>query len=93
MKIKTIAPGHILVKAEDATAGVLDTSSRSSAVEKGEVLMVADDVSWVKKGDIVHYKGWGVDIIQEDGERLYYIDIETRAVKGVLNVQSPKSRP
>ncbi len=83
MKITKIAPEHIYLKIEEANAGILDTSSRESAVEHAEVIMVGEGIDWVKKGDKVLFKSWGVDLINVDGKRYCFLDMKSRAIKAI----------
>ena len=83
MKI-TLAPGHVYLKIEEVKAGVLNTSSRESAVENGTVLEVASDVDFPKKGDKVLFKAWGTDIINFEGKKYYIVDMQTRSIKAVI---------
>lgn len=83
MKITKIAPEHVYLKIEEAHAGNLDTSMRESAVENGEVVMIGEGIDWLKKGDKVMFKSWGVDLINVDGKRYCFLDMKSRAIKAI----------
>lgn len=83
MKISPRA-GIIYIKSEEAHAGILDTSSRESAVEYAEVLDVGTDCGDIKKGDFIFYKSWGVDSVFHQDKRYNFINIKTGAVLAVV---------
>lgn len=83
-KVISLAPGHVHIKIEEATAGDLITSSRESAIEYGEVIMVADDVQWPKVGDKVLFKAWGTDITNYKDTKNHFIDTVSRSIKAVI---------
>lgn len=84
MKIKPSA-GIVYIKIDEAQAGVLDTSSRSSAVEFAEVIAVGDGIDHLKKGDKIFVKSWGVDIIQHNDVKYHFIAVETNAILAVVS--------
>lgn len=84
MKIKPLTD-HIIVKSNENKAGDLDISSFPTAVERGTVVSVGPDVTLpLKKGDVIHYKSWGVDIVSDDGENYLYISQSTNSIKGKI---------
>lgn len=77
--------GNIVqIKLDEQKAGVLDTSSRISAVEVGEVVSVGPDVKNLKKGDKVFFKSWGVDSINHGETRYHFISLETNAILAIV---------
>lgn len=83
-------PGIIQLELEEAKAGVLDTSSRQSAVEYAKVVAVGgvtkiDGITVISPevGDHVFVKSWAVDIITHEDKKYYFVD---SASKGVLAV-------
>lgn len=83
MKIK-VSKGELYLKLEEASAGLLDTSSRESAVEYGEVIDVGEDVTEYKKGDVVFVKSWALDHIDYKGKRHYFVSLKTGGVKAIV---------
>lgn len=74
----------IQIKMPEAKAGVLDTSSKVSAVEYAEVIAVGDGVKKVKKGDKVFVKAWAVDIILYEDKRYYFVNMETNGILAIV---------
>jgi len=74
----------VQLKIQEAKAGVLDTSSKKSAVEFGEVVNFGENVKGFKKGDKVFFKAWATDIISHEGETYYFINIETNAILALV---------
>jgi co-chaperonin GroES (HSP10) len=78
---------RIMIKVDEPKAGVLDSSSMNVAKEVGEVIGVGDgaaDLYHIKVGDRVMFKSWAVDIITNDGEKYYFIDMATGGVCAVF---------
>lgn len=82
----TIIPsvGQIYIKVEVPKAGIMDTSSKASAIEVAEVLAVGKDISEYKKGDKILFKSWAVDIIDYQGKPYLFIDITTGGIKAIV---------
>lgn len=76
--------GEIQIKLEEASAGILDTSSRESAIEYGEVLSVGADVKEIKKGDTILVKSWAIDTINYKGKKYCFVNTKTNGVKAVI---------
>ena len=74
----------IQLELEEAHAGVLDTSSRTSAVEYATVSAVADNITRVKVGDKVFVKSWGIDIVTHEEKRYYFVNVNTNAILAVV---------
>jgi co-chaperonin GroES (HSP10) len=52
--------------------GVIQTGE-TSLVERAKVIAVGDEVSKIKEGQIVFFTSFGVDSIDIDGERHYFL--------------------
>lgn len=83
LKIKPLK-GEIQLKMEEASAGILDTSSRESAVEYAEVIAIGDDVTEIKKGDFVFVKSWAIDSIYHQDKRYNFVSLKTGGVKAIV---------
>ena len=80
MEIKTLG-SIIQLKIEEAKAGVLDTSSRSTAVEFAEVIGKGEEVKLkVEIGDKVFVKAWAIDIINHEDKKYYFVDETTGGI-------------
>lgn len=76
--------GEIQLKVETQIVGGLDTSSRDSAIEYGEVIAVGIGVEGIKKGDFIFFKSWAVDIINHDGKKYHFISLKTKGIKAIV---------
>lgn len=76
--------GQIMLKFEEAKAGLLDTSSRESAVEYAEVTGVGEDITDYKKGDFVFVKSWAVDHVYHNDKHYTFVDIKTGGIKAII---------
>lgn len=84
MKIKPVAD-NIYLKVEEPEAGVLNLSSRLSAVEIGEVIALGEKVTLpLKIGDKVQFKSWAVDIVNIDEKRYHYVSEFTGGIKAIV---------
>jgi co-chaperonin GroES (HSP10) len=79
MKIEP-SEGKVYIKIDEAKAGVLDTSSRNTAVEYAEVISVGNGVEEYKPKDKVFVKAWAVDIVTYEDKRYYFVDIKTGGI-------------
>ena len=76
---------QVHLKIDEAKAGILDTSSRMSAVEYAEVLALGPDVTIdIKVGDHVFVKAWATDIITHEDKRYYFISTETNGILAIV---------
>lgn len=75
----------VALKIEEAQAGVLDTSSRETAVEYAEVLAVGSKVESLKAGDKVFVKAWAVDIINHNDTKYHFVDITSNGILAKVN--------
>lgn len=85
----TIIPQQNLVqlKIDEVTAGVLDTSSKETAVECAEIIALgkwADKEGSLKVGDKVFVKAWAIDIITFEDKKYYFCNIETGGILAVV---------
>ena len=78
-------PNLVQLDIKEATAGVLDTSSRDSAVEFAEVIAVGDKVETLGVGDKVFVKAWAVDIINYQDEKFYFVDQTSNGILAKVN--------
>lgn len=69
----------VQLKLDEVSAGALDTSSRDSAVEYGEVIAVGAGTT-LKVGDKVFVKSWGIDLVNHEGKKFYFVNIGTNAI-------------
>lgn len=81
----TIKPlkNTIYLKIDKPQAGVLDTSSRATAVEVAEVVEVGEGVS-LKVGSKVFVKSWGIDIVDHGDVKYHFVNLDTNAVLAVI---------
>ena len=82
MKIKP-QKGIVQLSIEKPEAGVLDTSSKTSAVEYAEVLEVGDGCT-LSKGDKVFVKSWAIDIISHNDKQYYFVAEQTNGILAVV---------
>jgi len=83
----TIQPLGSLVQLglKEISAGVLDTSSRDSAVEFATVLEIGPQAEGVLPGDKVFVKAWGIDIVNHEDKKYYFVDMTSNALLAVVN--------
>lgn len=79
MKIEPLE-SIVQLKIDEAKAGVLDTSTRNSAVEFAEVIAVGQLPMGLKVGDKVFVKSWGIDIINHNGEKYYFVNTTNKSI-------------
>lgn len=84
MKIKPLEK-IVYLKIAEVKAGVLDTSSRNSAVEYGEVIAVGPKVEGIKKGDKLFVKSWGIDLLYHNDKMYHFVNLDTGAVLAIVN--------
>lgn len=80
-------PGFVQIKTEIARAGVLDTSSRDSAVELAEVIAVGENIDakpLLSIGDKIFVKSWAVDMINHNGEWFKFVHVDTKGILAVI---------
>jgi co-chaperonin GroES (HSP10) len=84
MKIKPLG-NLVQIKVDEVHAGVLNTSSKETGIEYGEVVAVGDKVGLqVKAGDKVFFKAWAVDIITYEDKKYYFICPDTNGLLAVV---------
>lgn len=76
--------GVIYLNLKETSVGVLDISSRSSAVEYAEVIAVGKEVEDIKSGDHVFVKSWGLDMITHEGNKYWFIHTDTNAILAIV---------
>lgn len=81
MKIEPLGD-MIQLEIAEASAGVLDTSSRESAVEYATVVGISKDATFknLKVGDKVFVKAWAIDIINYEDKKYYFVNPETMGI-------------
>lgn len=67
----------IQLKIEKPTVGVLDTSSKPTGLEYGEVIATGDESRSLMVGDKIFVKAWSVDIITHDSQTYYFVDCDS----------------
>ena len=77
-------PGIVYIKSDEVSSGMLDTSSRQSAVEVATVISVGKDVGSVSAGDRIFYKAWACDTVTHEGVRYNFINIQTGGILAVV---------
>jgi co-chaperonin GroES (HSP10) len=84
--MKTLPLGkQIQLKIDNPSAGVLDTSSRSTMVEHGTVLAVGPEVTIkVQIGDKVLVKSWAVDSVKYGEAMLYFIHQDSAGLLAIV---------
>lgn len=83
MKIQPLK-GIVYLKIDEAKAGVLDTSSRQSAVEFAEVLEVGEGITNIKKGDKVFVKSWALDQISHNDVKYFFCALDTNGILAIV---------
>lgn len=63
---------RILIKPEEKKTVLV--SDKGSLCEYGTVLAVGDEVKKVKVGDVVGFLVWGVESLEIDGIKSYFVD-------------------
>ncbi len=72
------------LKIDEAKGMVLDTSSRASAVEFGEVISVGEGVKELKKGDCVFVKAWAIDIVNHKDVKYHFVNVNTGGILAIV---------
>ncbi len=83
MNVKTL-PNIVQLDLPEAKAGVLDVSSRQSAVEVAKVIAVGENVTKLKIGDFVFVKSWAIDIITHEDKKYYFCNLDTNGILGII---------
>lgn len=82
--MKTLG-NKIKIKIKETSAGDLNLDSMPTANEFGEVLDTGPDVkATIKKGDKILFKAWAVDIINHEGVKHYFLDLDTKGLCAII---------
>ncbi len=86
--MKTIKPfgSRILIKPQEQK-GVLQSGS---LCEYGEVLAVGPDVIHVHAGDVIGFLVFGVEHLEIDGEKHYFVDEKSEFILGFITDEPDK---
>lgn len=60
-------------------------SDSKTFCEYGEVVEVGSEVKDIKKGDKLGYTIWGLNHLDIDGERHYFVPDDSRFILGIIN--------
>lgn len=66
------------------TAGALDTSSKATGTEFGEIIAIGPDVKGFEVGQKLFYKAWQLDAVSYLGETYYFIDSDGQGVCAIV---------
>lgn len=84
MKIKPLG-AKVQISIAESKAGGLEVSGLSVAREMGKVLALGNEVTIpIKVGDQILFKAWAVDIINENGEKYYFIDQDSKGLCAII---------
>lgn len=82
-KVKPVG-NKLLMDIPQTKTGALQVQQGAQIQEVGTVLDVGENVESFKKGDVLHFKAWAVDIVTVDGETFYYLDADSDAICGIV---------
>lgn len=74
----------VLIQIDEPKVGMLDISSKKSALEKGEIIEANPLCDFLKKGDKILFKAWAVDLLTVEGETYYFIDFDSPGLCGKI---------
>ncbi len=75
----------IQIETEEAKAGMLDTSSRASAIEYGKVVGIGPEYKGkAKKGNMIFFKSWAVDLVTHEGKTYKFINPDTNGILAII---------
>ena len=60
-------------------------SDEATLCEYGKVIAVGPDVKNVKVGDVVGFLMWGVNHLDIEGVKYYFVDEDRRFLLGIIN--------
>jgi co-chaperonin GroES (HSP10) len=90
MKIQPLG-NNIQIELDKVEIGGLDTGSVESAVEYAKVVAIGTEVSpgyqehnKFKVGHYVFVKAWAIDIISHNGEKFYFVNLDTQGVLAIV---------
>lgn len=76
----TFIPFFDKIEIEPIGANQVIQTSESNFLEKGKVISVGDDVTFVKPGDIVYFDSWGCMKTPEIDGKVHYVVAETNQI-------------
>ena len=81
MKIQPFSD-QIYIKIDEVKAGILNTSSRESAVECAEVLALGQGTEGgiLKVGDKIFVKAWAIDIITHGDAKYHFVNVTSGGI-------------
>ena len=81
MKIHPM-PGCVYIKTQSQKVGGFDTSMRDSVVEYAEVIALPEHnvPMQLEVGDKIFVKGWAIDVIDFEGEKYEFCNLETNGI-------------
>jgi len=74
----------VYLKTDSVKVGVLDTSSRPSAVEFATVVAIGEGVSGIQVGDNVFVKSWAIDTISHEEEQYRFVNVESGGILAIV---------
>lgn len=75
---------EVQIKTDAIIVGNLNSSSRSTAVENGEVIAVGSNIKNLKKGDKIMFKSWALDDCTVNDIHYYFINVRTLGIKAII---------
>lgn len=61
-------------------------SDRKTLCEHGEVIAVGDEVKKIKVGDLIGYTVWGLNHLEIDGQKHYFVPEDARFILGRIRM-------
>ncbi len=83
----------IMLDIAETSAGGIQVVQGAQIQEQGTIKAVGPDVpDSFKKGQLIQFKAWAVDIITIDKNKYYYIDCDSTAICGLVTLSEPSSK-
>lgn len=84
-KLPVPLKNRLLLDIKETTAGGIAISQGAQIQEIGTILAIGKEYEGeLKVGDVIHFKGWSIDIIALDGEKFYYLDPMLNSICGIV---------